>query len=90
MHIDMQNLHQVFLSVAITHLLSKNLGLEKRIAGKYDLQTSTGYTRERVAVNFNPKPKVLNRRKFPDVIRTDRKLTTIILSLEEIPEDNGS
>ena len=41
MHIDMQNLHQVFLSVAITHLLSNDLGLEKRIAGKYELQTST-------------------------------------------------
>ena len=41
MYIDMQHLHQVFFSVAIKHLLSHDLGLEKRMAGKYELQTST-------------------------------------------------
>ena len=41
MHIDMQHLHQVFFSVAITHLLSNDLGLEQRMAGKYELQMST-------------------------------------------------
>ena len=40
MHIDMHHLYQVFFSVAITHLLSNDLGLEKRMAGKYTLQTS--------------------------------------------------
>ena len=37
MHIVMQHLHQVFFSVVLTHLLSYDLGLEKRMAGKYEL-----------------------------------------------------
>ena len=75
MHIDMQHLHQVFLFVAITHLLSNDLGLEKRIAGKYELQNEH-YARERVAVNFNLKPKVLNRLSSQMLFApTDRKLT---------------
>ena len=75
MHIDR---HTALTSSILLHcnhtlpiLLSNDLGLEKRIAGKYELQTSTRL--DSVTVNFNLKPKVLNRRKFPDVIRTDRQ-----------------
>ena len=52
MHIDMQHLHQVFFSVAITHLLSNDLGLEKpKVLKRHkfpdviltDRQTETNY-----------------------------------------------
>ena len=41
MHIDMPHLQQNFFSIAITHLLSNDLELEKLMAGKYELQMST-------------------------------------------------
>ena len=77
MHIDMQHLHQVFISVAITHSLSNYLGLEWRMAERRATNKLDS------VLQYILKSGVSSQMLFH---RIDRKLTTITLSLEDIPK----